>query len=161
MPSDNNLLELRPDDPIIGTLDFRPYRNSAVRHAERYLPAEGEPETMDVLCPWGDTLTVSAGDYIVSEIDNPDDRWPVEKSIFEKTYIEVGPNRYQKKELTNLVPLTEVTHNPDQKVIVHTLEGDLTVRSGDFYLARGVNGEIWPFPQEKVEQIMVPVDEKI
>ncbi len=54
-----------------------------------------------------------------------------------------------------------MTHNPDQKVIVHTLEGDLTVRSGDFYLARGVNGEIWPFPQEKVEQIMVPIDEKI
>jgi hypothetical protein len=159
MPSENNLLEIKPDDAIIGTLNFKPYRNSAVRRAERYLPGEDEPKSKTVVQPWGGTLTITVGDYLVSEVDRPEDSWPVKKSIFEKTYVQIGPNQFQKKELTMLVPLRDVTGDPEEKVIVHTREGDLTVRSGDFYLARGVEGEIWPIQNEMVERNMVQVSE--
>jgi hypothetical protein len=43
-------------------------------------------------------------------------------------------------------------------VTVVTLEGDETVRAGDFYLAKGIKGEIWPYPKEKVKDVMMPVD---
>jgi hypothetical protein len=39
---------------------------------------------------------------------------------------------------------------------VHTFEGAVTVRAGDFFLAKGVKGEIWPFPKEKVAEMMKP-----
>ena len=41
---------------------------------------------------------------------------------------------------------------------VKTMEGEETVRAGDFYLARGVKGEIWAYPQEKVGTIMIPAE---
>jgi hypothetical protein len=43
-------------------------------------------------------------------------------------------------------------------VTVETMEGPVTVRAGDFYLAKGVQGEIWPYPKEKVENALVPAD---
>jgi hypothetical protein len=40
-------------------------------------------------------------------------------------------------------------------VTVISLEGPLTVRAGDFYLAKGIKGEVWPYPKEKIDDVMV------
>ena len=48
--------------------------------------------------------------------------------------------------------------DPDQVVIIKTMEGEETVRAGDFYLARGVKGEIWAYPKEKIGTIMIPAE---
>jgi hypothetical protein len=56
-----------------------------------------------------------------------------------------------------LVPLVDVTNgNPDALVTVVSLEGSETVRAGDFCLARGVKGEVWAYPKEKIEHVMMP-----
>jgi hypothetical protein len=58
-----------------------------------------------------------------------------------------------------LVPLTDLTDgDEDQMVTIHTLEGVDTVRAGDFLLAKGVKGEIWPYPKEKAAEIMSPAE---
>jgi hypothetical protein len=58
-----------------------------------------------------------------------------------------------------LVPLTDFTGGDEsQQVTVVTLEGSETVPAGDFYLAKGVKGEIWPYPKEKVKDVMMPVE---
>ncbi|MDO8753843.1 MAG: hypothetical protein Q7J80_08110, partial [Anaerolineales bacterium] len=63
-----------------------------------------------------------------------------------------------KRGLTLLVPMVDVTGgDADREVTVYSLEGPTTVRAGDFHLARGVKGEIWAFPSEKVREIMIPV----
>ena len=55
-----------------------------------------------------------------------------------------------KRAVTLLVPLTDVTDgDEDQMVTVHTFEGPVTVRAGDFFLAKGVKGEIWPYPKDE------------
>jgi hypothetical protein len=96
-------------------------------------------------------LTLKKGDYLVNELSAPDDQWPVEREIFEKSYVQTRPYHYAKRALTYLASLEDAAQNPDQVVAVHTLEGVVTVRAGDFYLARGINGEIWPYPKEKVQ----------
>ena len=48
----------------------------------------------------------------------------------------------------DLIPLAEVATGT---VIVETKEGPVTVEANDFYLARGVQGEIWPITNAKVE----------
>ncbi len=56
-----------------------------------------------------------------------------------------------------LVPLTEITHDdPDAMVTVVSMEGTETVRAGDFYLAKGVKGEVWAYPKDKIEHVMMP-----
>jgi hypothetical protein len=70
----------------------------------------------------------------------------------------VRPGYCLKKAVTLLAPLTEITRDPDRKVTVVTLEGDETVRAGDFYLAKGIKGEIWPYPKEKIDDVMTPVE---
>lgn len=151
---------LKSDDPIIKTLDFRPYRSIVERRAERFLPPPDDPQNIEILTPWGEYLTVNAGDYLVSELDgSPNDRWPVEASIFEATYIETRPGYCVKSAVTMLVPLVDaVGGDPDLEVNIETLEGLVSVRAGDFYLALGVQGEIWPYPQEKVDRVMTPVE---
>jgi len=58
-----------------------------------------------------------------------------------------------------LVPLVNVTNgNEECLVTVETVEGPETVRAGDFYLARGIQGEIWPYPKEKVAEVMMPAE---
>lgn len=153
-------LQLHSTDPIIRTINFQPYRNAVERRAKQFLPGPGEPQEMKVRTPWGETLTADYGDFIVSESDQPDDRWPVTKEIFEKTYMETKPGYYVKRPLNRLAPLTDFTNNPDRMVTVHTLEGEVTVRAGDFYLARGVRGEIWPIPAEKVHNSMQRVEDQ-
>lgn len=147
------------DDPILQELDFKPYRSGVKRYFERFNPDPDQPQEIDIVTPWGETLTAQAGDYLVSEIDNQEDAWPVEAEIFENTYTILDDHVCVKSALTHLVPMTELTGgNPDTKVTVHAIEGPQTVRAGDFYLARGVNGEIWSYPKEKIGQTMIPAE---
>ncbi len=147
---------LTSDDPVLRELDFKPYRSSVERHFERFMPDPGQPQEIDIVTPWGETLTAQAGDYLVSELDKLDDVWPVEADIFESTYTILRPGICIKSALTYLVPMTDLTgDDPDQKVTVYALEGPQTVRAGDFYLAKGVQGEIWSYPKDKIGQTMV------
>ena len=101
-------------------------------------------------------MTARPGDFLVSEVDTPNDYWPIDPVIFEESYIVIRPGYCVKKAVTLLVPLTDITHDPDRMVTVVSLEGDETVRAGDFYLAKGVKGEIWPYPMEKIADVMMP-----
>ena len=153
------LMEIKSDSPFLKILDFRAYSSKGdERNAEQFLPENEEPQTKEIEAPWGGTLTAERGDYIVSDAKNPDDNWVVKKNIFDTTYSKTQKNTYVKSASVLLVPLIEVTGDPDEKVIVHTLEGAVTVRSGDFYLAQGVEKEIWPIPNEKVENEMFPLE---
>ena len=151
---------IKSDDPIIKNLNFKPYRSIVERRVERFMPAPDEPQSIEIATPWGEFLTAHTGDYSVSEINSlPGDRWPVEASIFEATYFITRPGFCVKKALTHLVPLVDVVDgNPDQEVVVDTLEGLVSVRAGDFYLALGVQGEIWPYPKDKVGRVMTLVE---
>lgn len=152
-------LNLTSDDPILERLNFKPYRNMLVRRAAPFVPAPDEPQTMEVKTPWGAVLTAKKGDFLISEMDTPDDYWPIDAKIFDETYVVVGPGLCVKRAVTMLVPLSAVTDgDEDQMVTVNTLEGPETVRAGDFFLARGVRGEIWPYPKEKVNSKMRPVE---
>jgi hypothetical protein len=94
----------------------------------------------------------------VNEIGAANDRWPVARDIFEDSYAKLGNGVYVKRPLTLLVPLVDITHDPNQIVKVSTLEGDVNVRAGDFYLARGIQGEIWPYPKDKADTTLVLVE---
>jgi hypothetical protein len=144
-------------DPILDRLEFKPYKNVVERRFERFLPGPGEPERMEIPTPWGESLTAKAGDYLVSEMDSPEDRWPVDSEVFEHSYEIVRPGICVKTGITELVPLVDVTGGDvDQMVTVYTLEGPETVRAGDFYLARGIHNEIWTYPKDKVKKVMKP-----
>lgn len=147
------------EQPLLQELNFKPYRSAVERHVTRFIPAPDEPQEVDIITPWGETLTAQKGDYLVSEADAPDDVWPVEADIFEKTYTLLDSDTCVKSALTYLVPLTDLTNgDSDQQVTIHTLEGPQTVRAGDFYLAKGVKGEVWAYPKEKIGETMVPAD---
>jgi hypothetical protein len=148
---------LLPDDPILNSLNFKPYRSMVSRRVEPFVPKDGQPQTMEISTPWGSKLTVKKGDLLVSELDKPDDMWPIDAGIFDETYIITAPGICVKRAVTMLVPLTDVTDDDEnQMVIIHTLEGAETVRAGDFFLAKGVKGEIWPYPKAKAAEIMKP-----
>ena len=147
------------DSPILNSLEFKPYRNTEQRRVVPFLPAADEPQTKEIATPWGARLTAKKGDMLVSEIDTPDDAWPVDAEIFDKSYIMTSPGYCIKSAITMLVPLTDLTDgDEDQLVIVHTLEGNETVRAGDFYLAKGVKGEIWAYPKHKAAEAKSPVE---
>ena len=58
-----------------------------------------------------------------------------------------------------LVPLTDLTDgDEDQLVTVQSLEGPETVRAGDFFLAKGVKDELWPYPKHKAAEVKIPVE---
>ncbi|HNB51293.1 MAG TPA: hypothetical protein PK530_05100 [Anaerolineales bacterium] len=149
-------IEIRATDTTLHKLKFKQYRYRQERQAVQFLPRNGESNTLSILTPWGAELIADAGDYIVNEIGTPDNRWPVKKEIFEETYIETRPGIYIKRALVSLYPLSDFTKDPEQLVSVHTLEGVVTVRAGDFYLCRGVRGEIWPMPIDKVHTTLAP-----
>lgn len=150
---------LRSDSPILDKLNFKPYRNTAIRRVKPFLPAPNEPQTTEVKTPWGAILTAKKGDMLLSEIDKPDDAWVVDAEIFDKTYMIIEPGVCMKRAVTMLVPLREVTEGDENRlVIVEAIEGPETVRAGDFYLAKGIQGEIWAYPNEKVAAIMKPVE---
>jgi len=147
------------DDSILATLNFKPYRSKVERRVIPFLPTPDEPQTMLVNTPWGAQLTAKRGDFLVSELEKPYDYWPVDASIFEASYTILRPGYCVKKAVTLLAPLTDITNgDPDQLVTVVSLEGAETVRAGDFYLAKGVKGEIWSYPKGKIDQVMMPAD---
>ena len=143
-------------DPILKTLKFKPFLNSEERRVEQFLPAPDQPQTIEVRTPWGADLTAKKGDYLVSDLNKPEDRWPVDREIFENTYLITRPGFCMKNAVTELVPLVDLTNgNPDQMVTVETMEGPETVRAGDFYLARGIKGEIWPYPAQRMTGTLI------
>lgn len=143
---------------VLKTLNFKPYRNKVERRVVPFFPSPNESQTMEINTPWGTQLTARKGDFLVSEIETPDDYWSVDPVIFEESYDIVRPGYCVKKAVTLLVPLTEITHDPDRLVTVITLEGEETVRAGDFYLAKGVKGEVWPYPKEKIKTVLTPIE---
>jgi hypothetical protein len=150
---------LTSESPILNKLNFRPFRSSVVRRVRSFLPSLEESQTLDLKTPWGATLTAKSGDKLLSELDSPNDEWPVDGAIFGESYMMVERGYCIKSAVTMLVPMTDVTGgNADGLVSLETLEGKQTVRAGDFYLARGVQGEIWSIPNKKVETIMKPVE---
>ena len=152
-------LVITSKDSLLDSLNFKPFRNTAERRAIPFLPAPDKPQTMEINTPWGVQLTAKRGDFLVSEVDAPEDFWPVQPDIFEASYQVTRPGYCSKKALTLLVPLTDLTNgDEDQQVTIETLEGPETVRAGDFYLAKGVKGEVWPYPREKIGDVMVPVE---
>jgi len=151
-------LLITSSDPILETLPFKPYRSIMERRVVPFFPARDEPQTMEIVTPWGTQITARKGDFLISEVETPDDYWPIDPVIFEDSYVIIRPGYCIKKAITLLVPLTDLTGDPERQVTVMTLEGEETVRAGDFYLARGIKGEIWPYPKEKIGNIMMPAD---
>jgi len=147
------------DDPVLASLQFKPYRSKVERRVVPFLPNTNDPQFLDVKTPWGAVLTAKKGDFLVSEVDKPHDYWPIDPEIFDESYIITRPGYCAKNAITLLVPLTDVTNgNPDQLVTVVSLEGPETVRAGDFFLAKGVKGEVWPYPKEKIDDVMTPAE---
>lgn len=144
---------LSSDAPILRELPFRKVRYKQIRCASQFFPGPGEPQEMTLHTNWGGELTVKVGDFLVHPQDDPDNVWPVARTIFEQTYEALGGGRFQKSVLTEIIPLEQITQDPNQFVIVKSLEGELRVRSGDFYLARGTQGEIWPIPIRSLDAI--------
>lgn len=152
-------LVLTSENPILKELKFEPYRNAMLRRVVPFVPAPGEPQTKEVKTPWGAVLKAKSGDMLISELDAPEDVWPIDAGIFDETYMVVEPGICIKRAITWIVPLSDVTNgDEDRMVIVQTLEGPETVRAGDFYLAKGVRGEIWPYLKEKVKKTMRPAE---
>lgn len=154
----NEPLIITSSDPILSTLEFKPYRSKVERRVVPYLPAPDEPQSIEITTPWGAELTARKGDFLISEVATPNDFWPIDPVIFEESYVITRPGYCVKKAVTLLVPLTEITGDPDRQVTVVSLEGPETVRAGDFYLAKGVRGEVWPYPGEKIEDVLMPAD---
>jgi len=151
-------VEIRADDPVIQKVNFKTYRYTTRREADQFCPDPDESQTKVVKTPWDDELTAHSGDYLVHEQGQPEDQWVVEKDIFEDTYENIEQGTYVKKSTVELAPLTALTQDPDQEVKIHSREGVLTVRAGDYFLAKGSQEEIWPISNDKVEQNMEPVD---
>src|SRR5215207_1211801 len=145
-------------DSILSKLHFKAYRSKVERRVVPFLPAPDEPQLMEINTPWGTQLTARKGDFLVSEIATPNDFWAIDPMIFEESYIITRPGYCKKKAITLLVPLTDITGDPEREVTVVSLEGPETVRAGDFYLAKGIKGEIWPYPKEKIDHVMVPAE---
>lgn len=145
-------------DSVLSELNFKPFRSTVERRVVPFLPAPSEPQTMEINTPWGTQLTARKGDFLISEIETPEDYWSIDPIIFEESYIIIRPGYCVKKAVTLLAPLTDITKDPDRMVTVVTLEGAETVRAGDFYLAKGIKGEVWPYPKEKIKDVMTPAE---
>ena len=155
----NDPMVITSSDEMLETLSFKPYRSKVERRVIPFMPGPDEEQFMDIKTPWGAILTAKSGDFLVSEVDKPNDFWPIDAQIFEDSYILIRPGYCVKKAITLLVPLIDVTLDPDILVSVVTMEGIETVRAGDFYLAKGIKGEVWPYPKDKIEQVMVPAED--
>jgi len=151
-------LVVTSSDSILEQLNFKAYRSKVERRVVPFFPAPNEPQTLEIDTPWGTHLTARKGDFLVSEIEKPEDYWAIDPVIFEESYVIIRPGYCVKKAVTLLVPLTDITRDPDRQVKVVTLEGEETVRAADFYLAKGIKGEIWPYPKEKIKDVMAPID---
>jgi hypothetical protein len=152
-------LVITSSDSKLEYLHFKAYRSKVERRVVAFFPAADESQTLEINTPWGTQLTARKGDFLISEVETPDDYWCIDPVIFEESYVIIRPGYCVKKAVTLLVPLTEITRDPDRLVTVVTLEGDETVRAGDFYLAKGIKGEIWPYPRVKIEDVFMPAEE--
>jgi hypothetical protein len=156
----NAPITITSTDSILETLNFKPYRSKVERRVIPFMPAPDEEQSMEIKTPWGTVLTARSGDFLISEVDKPDDYWPIDAEVFEESYILLRPGYCAKKAITLLTPLTEITDGDTEVMVtVETMEGSVTVRAGDFYLAKGVKGEVWPYPKDKIEQVMIPADD--
>lgn len=154
-----SLLVITSSDPILNTLQFKPYRSKVERRVLPFVPGPNEPQTLRLKTTWGAVLTAKPGDMLISELETPNDYWPIDAHIFEESYELVRPGYCIKKAVTLLVPLTDLTDgDPDRMLVVESLEGPETVRAGDFYLAKGVKGEIWAYPKKKIANVLTPVE---
>lgn len=151
-------LTITSSDSSLEKLNFKPYRSKVERRVVPFFPSPNEPQTMEIITPWGAELTARKGDFLISEVETPNDYWPVNPVIFEESYVIIRPGYCVKKAITLLAPLTEITDDPEREVTVVSLEGPETVRAGDFYLAKGIRGEIWPYPKDKIDDVMMPAD---
>ncbi|MBI5936109.1 MAG: hypothetical protein HY867_20585 [Chloroflexi bacterium] len=152
-------LIITSNDLILEKLPFKPYRAARERRMIPFLPEEGQPQTRVIETRSGRVLTVKRGDILISEMDTPEFVWPVDAAIFEASYEVIRPGVCIKRAISWLAPLTELTDgDPDREVTVVSLEGTNTVRAGDYYLAKGVAGEIWAYDAKKVGKIMKPVE---
>src|SRR5215212_1587359 len=151
-------LVITSSDPILRRLTFKPFRSKVERRVVPFLPGPDEPQTLEINTPWDTQLMARKGDFLVSEVSTPNDYWPVDPVIFEESYVITRPGYCVKKAITLLIPLTDITGDANQEVTVVTLEGPETVRAGDFWLAKGIKGEIWPYPKEKIKEVMTPAE---
>src|SRR5574339_698492 len=111
-------LTITSRDAILEKVNFKPYRSKVERRVVPFFPAPSEPQTMEITTPWGGQLTAHKGDFLVSEIATPNDFWSIDPVIFEESYVITRPGFCVKKAVTLLVPLTEITGNPDAQVTV-------------------------------------------
>jgi len=156
----NGPITITSTDLMLETLNFKAYRSKVERRVIPFMPLPGEPQSMEIKTPWGTVLTATSGDFLISEVETPNDYWPIDAQVFEESYVLIRPGYCVKKAVTLLTPLTDITDgDPEMEVTVETMEGAVTVRAGDFYLAKGVKGEVWPYPKEKIEQVMIPADD--
>ncbi len=152
-------LVITSSDPILRTLHFKPYRSKVERRVLPFVPRPNDPQTLQLKTTWGGELTAKPGDMLISEVETPNDYWPIDAKIFEESYEMVRPGYCLKTAVTLLVPLTDLTGgDSNQEVTIQSLEGPETVRAGDFYLAKGVKGEIWAYPKKKVPNVLTPVE---
>lgn len=150
---------LTSDDPVLNKVNFKPYRSKVERRVLPFVPAPDEPQTLELKTTWGAVLKAKPGDMLISELETPNDFWPINAEIFEGSYEVIRPGYCIKKAITLLAPLTDLTGgDPDRIVTVESLEGSETVRAGDFYLAKGIKGEIWAYPRKKIAKVMMPVE---
>ncbi len=152
-------LIITSSDKVLSTLNFKPYRSKVERRVVPFLPGPDEPQSIEINTPWGSQLTANKGDFLISEIATPNDFWAINPVIFEESYIITRPGYCVKKAVTLLVPLTDLTGGDPEKIVtVVSLEGPETVRAGDFFLAKGVRGEIWPYPKGKINDVLMPAE---
>ena len=93
-------LLITSNDPILETLHFKPYRSTVQRRVVPFFPAPGEPQTLEIDTPWDTHITARKGDFLVSEMDTPNDYWAIDPLIFEESYEIIRPGYCVKK--TNL-----------------------------------------------------------
>jgi hypothetical protein len=155
----NSPIVITSDDVFLQNMPFKPFRSKVERRVIPFMPEPDDAQEIEIKTPWGAMLTAKCGDFLISELDKPDDFWPIDATISEESYIIIRPGYCVKKAVTMLAPLTMITENPETEVTVMTLEGAVTVRAGDFFLAKGIKGEIWPYPKDKIEHVMMPADD--
>ena len=95
--------------------------------------------------PWtwttnsGETMHATQGDWSV--VDDTGHERSVAADVFEATYRQIGPRRYER---CGTVSARRV-RRPEK---VRTLEGEVLARAGD-WIVEGAQGEQWPVPDEQ------------
>jgi hypothetical protein len=146
-----------PDTAKLRAQGFLPYRKTSITYARQMGRA------FRVQTRKGDILTGQPGDYVAYS-PTDDERWIVQRDIFEDTYREhpldtrilaLGSTHHQlvrrgfrpfsKHQITWAKKL-------DSPMRVRTLEGDVEASQGD-YLCVGAQGEMWPQPGPRFENV--------